>query len=352
MKRRAVGDLDGGGRAGATVREEPKGSASRRFAGDYVSGSYLEGMKRKALLSFEREIELGKLIEPIIIVRKRIGALKDRLIKRNGVYGEPDAGRRAEIEVELHLLALQESSIFRSPQFLEARGELIEHNLRWVITIATKYRDRGLPFNDMVQEGNMGLMRAAEKYEWNKGFRFSTYSAWWIRQAITRALNEASVVRMPTYMYELLPKVLALQEAFTNEHGYRPTGQYLAEKCEEHVQTIERLLTTGNVIISLESPSDDPDILLENLLANDGETPIDGAIRISLREAIDRTLGVLTPIQQEVIERRYGLTGIQETLRVIALSIGFSRERIRQIEKEGLDRLRRHCRKTHVGEYL
>ena len=296
MKRRALGDLNGGG-IGAAAKES-KGSISSRFAADYVSGSYLEGVKRKALLSSEREIELGKLIEPIIIVRKNIGRLKERLIKRNGVYTEPDAGRRAEIEVELHLLAEKESLICKSPQFLEARGELIEHNLRWVITIATRYRDRGLLFNDMVQEGNMGLMRAAEKYEWDKGFRFSTYSAWWIRQAITRALNEASVVRMPTYIYELLHKVMALQEVFVNEHGYKPSHQYLAEKCDENIQTIERVLTTGNAIISLQSPSDDPDGSFENLFADGGETPVDGAIRVFSREAIDRTLSMLTPIQQ------------------------------------------------------
>jgi len=350
MKRRVLGDLDGGGIA--AVAKESKGlSASSRFAADYVSESYLEGMRSKALLSHEREIELGKLIEPIIIVRKSIGALKERLIKRNGAYTEPDAGRRAEIEVELYLLAEKELSICTSPQFLEARGELIEHNLRWVITIATKYRDRGLPFNDMVQEGNIGLMRAAEKYEWDKGFRFSTYSAWWIRQAITRALTEASVVRMPTYMYELLPKVMALQEVFINEHGYKPTGQYLAEKCDEDIQTIERVLTTGNTIISLESPSDDPDVSFKDLFAADGETPVDGTIRILLREAIDRTLVVLTPIQQEVIERRYGLTGVEETCRAIALSKELSWQRICQIEKEGLAKLRRHCDKTHVREY-
>ena len=350
MKRRALGDLNGGG-IGVAAKES-KVSDSRRFAADYVSGSYLEGVKGKALLSLEREIELGKLIEPIIIVRKSMGRLKERLIKRNGAYMEPDAGRRREIEIELHLFAQKESSIGKSSQFLEARGELIEHNLRWVITIATRYRDRGLPFNDIVQEGNIGLMKAAEKYEWDKGFRFSTYSAWWIRQAITRALTEASVVHMPTYVYELLPKVMTLQEVFVNQHGYMPSYQYLAEKCDENIETIERVLTTGNTIISLESPWDGCDASLKNLLADDRETPVDGVIRTFLKEAIDRTLGALTPIQQEVIERKYGLTGVHETFRAIALSKGLSWQRICQIEKEGLAKLRLHCKKTHVGEYL
>lgn len=352
MKRRAVANLEN--------KDVEQGLSGRScvvrkgWDDEFLNESYMSEVRSFELLTHAQEIELGKAIEPMIIVRKRINAISERLVKDKNGYRESDSEKRKKLKCELEQCRKEESLICATEQFQNARNALVAHNLRWVIAIAKKFRGKGMPFKDVIQEGNIGLIKAAEKYEWNRGFRFCTYSAWWIRQSIARAIGNDRVVHLPAHIVDLLPRVMSLREAFVTEHGYEPSYEYLAERCKERVTTIERVLSTGYKIFSMESSAkNDSDLLLKNILATDGETSFDGAVLVLLRERFAKMLHVLTPMQREVVERRFGLnTYLAHTLEEIAELKGFSRERIRQIEKETLGKLRMPHNQIKLNGYL
>ena len=338
MHRRAVADLDED--IASWSEEEPEqGKDPRR---DPVVAAYMAEVRRHALLTPKREIELGKMIEPILIVRSGIKKLSEGLVKRKTGYGEPDPHKRQALKDEIALLREEEATIFFSESFLSARKELIECNLRWVLNIARRFTDRGLPFKDVVQEGNIGLMKAAEKYNWHLGFRFCTYSAWWIRQSITRAIvTYGSTVRLPSYLYELLPSVLATRAAYIDETGFVPTVPELAKRCGKTEAVIERVLTKGNMIISLEAPIGGADTPFINALSYEGGVSDDAVTRMLLSERIEWALGhALNPREREFVERKFGLVGLGETLRAIGLNNDLSHERVRQIIVEAIRKLK------------
>ena len=327
----------------------------KRLGDEFISPAYMRAVRKHALLTHEREIELGKVIEPIIVVRKRMDILNKRLAECERQYEECDPEEKEILLCEIWWRERQESSILQTAQFQDARNELVTHNLRWVIAIAKRFRNKGLPFKDVIQEGNIGLMRAAERYEWRRGFRFTTYSHWWIRQGITRAItDDGSVVRLPSYIYELLPMVMASKEAFITEHGCEPTYEELATRCGETAARIEIILTTGNKIISLESPAeDDSDFSLHDILPHVKEPYEDIVFTKKRKQDINALLNELTPKERDIIERRFGMNGhVQEqTLREIAELKGLSHERVRQIEKKACSKLVRILSKEEFKDY-
>ena len=332
MKPRGVSD-DGesnmsGGRSRALMKQ---------IGDELISQAYMEAVKQHTLLTPEREIELGKVIEPIIDVRKDIQIITELLVKCDLENKEFFLSARERLEQK-------ELGIFQSAWFQDARNELITHNLRWVFAVAKRFRNKGLPFKDVIQEGNLGLMMAAEKYEWRRGFRFTTYSHWWIRQGITRAImDDGAVVRLPSYIGESLPAVMASREAFITEHGCEPTYEELAMRCDQTAVRIKTILTAGNRIISLESPAkDDPDFSLHDVLPCVNEPYEDIIFAKEWERALPMLLGILTPIEREIIERRFGMNGYAEeqVLREIGELKGVSHECVRQIAKRAFDKLR------------
>lgn len=320
-------------------------SVHKQVSDEMISGAYMRSVKNLDLLTPAQEIEQGKAIEPMVNVRNRIAAICVRLIKRSSGYVEPDAEKRKDLRDELKRCREEELRISCTATFQDARNMLIAHNLRWVIAIAKRFRGKSLPFKDVIQEGNIGLIKAAEKYDWHRGFRFSTYSAWWIHQTIARAIDDYGVVRMPSYMYEVLPHVMAAKDAFFVEHGREASYEELALRCGESIEVIKRILTTGNKMISLESSlKDDEDVSLKNLLQIKVEMPVDTLIENEFERKIHAWIQILDDREKEIIMQRYGLGKYRKDgpkkLREIGDIIGLSHERVRQIELQAEHKLR------------
>jgi len=348
MNKRAVGDLD---ESELTVTAECS-ERLKDFNDNALAAFYMAEARQYPLLSFSREIELGKMIEPIILVRKEIGKLEEELKKLESESGEWSDAQRADFEIALDMSRQKEFSILGSSVFLDARDELVVHNLRWVMKIARRFVNKGILFQDVVQEGNIGLMAAAEKYEWQRNFRFCTYATWWIRQSIARSIVRTGfLIRMPDYMYEMLPRVMAAQEAYVNQYGFKPSAAQLALLCDTTEERVQRLLSNSNRIISLESPLSDSCLSLIHIIPDDRENLDDEILEIIASQKITERLDMLPPVQREIIERRFGLKGAPETLRAIAESLDRSHERIRQVEAEALAKLKEPHEGIRLNEY-
>jgi RNA polymerase nonessential primary-like sigma factor len=228
----------------------------------------------------------------------------------------------------------------------EARAHMIEANLRLVVSIGKRYINRGLPFSDIIEEGNLGLIRAVEKFQYQRGFRFSTYATWWIRQAIERAIvNQVRTIRLPVHTAETVRSYTRTVATLTREQGYEPVAAEVAKKMKLSVQKVRALsmLTRDTFSLDLLIGDSGEDSLLD-LLRDDTATPPDEAIDEAGRsEYIREWISQLTAVQREVIELRYGLTteSSPRTLESIGMRFGLTRERVRQIEKEALRQLRR-----------
>jgi RNA polymerase primary sigma factor len=305
----------------------------------------------------------GSAADPVHMYLKEIGKVKllDAALEVE-LAERILAGTEAEIRLAAdEALNARSGSERRADQRLvrqghEAKEALIEANLRLVVSIAKRYRNRGLAFLDLIQEGNLGLMRAVEKFDHTKGFKFSTYATWWIRQAITRAIaDQARTIRIPVHMVETIHKVVWAQRQFHQEIGREPTDEELAAQVDMSVERVREILRINQDTISLEQPiGDEEDFSLSDIIEDrEAVVPGDAATRLMLDGALRDALGHLTPREQDVVRLRFGLEdGKIRTLEEVGKAFGVTRERIRQIEAKTLAKLRRPESAQLLRDYL
>jgi len=282
--------------------------------------NYLNEIGRTALLDAAQEVDLSKRIEA-------------------GVYAEHKLSETPKLSPKLR----RELEAIRDDGAL-AKAHMLEANLRLVVSVAKRYSNRGMSFLDVVQEGNLGLIRAVEKFDYTKGYKFSTYAMWWIRQAITRALaDQARTIRLPVHVVEQLNKLGRLQRDMHQRFGREPTPEELASELDRTPEQIEEMLRNARQPVSLDNPvGDDEDTRLGDLI-EDSEAPAasDALEYQAMIETVHRALAALEPREARVLALRFGLAeGRPHTLDEIGRDVGLTRERIRQIEKEALAKLR------------
>ncbi|MHB8680500.1 MAG: RNA polymerase sigma factor RpoD [Acidimicrobiales bacterium] len=286
--------------------------------------TYLKEIGRVSLLTAEDEVVLARAIEEGNEAHEKLTGLEAH-------------GTRLSHEERVKL----QRKIRRGQR---AKEDLIEANLRLVVSIAKRYRNRGLAFLDLIQEGNLGLMRAVEKFDYTKGFKFSTYATWWIRQAITRALaDQGRTIRIPVHMVETINKVVRVQRQLLQEFGREPTVEEIAGRVEFPIERVREIQRINQDTVSLEQPmGDEEDFSLSDLIEDQGaEVPDDAATRSMLHEAVRDALATLPKREREVMELRFGLEdGRVRTLEEVGKAFGVTRERIRQIEAKTLAKLR------------
>jgi RNA polymerase primary sigma factor len=265
------------------------------------------------------------------------------------------------ITEELEQSALSLENIFRTIMRGEmiaelAKKELVEANLRLVVSIAKKYTNRGLQFLDLIQEGNIGLMKAVDKFEYRRGYKFSTYATWWIRQAITRAIaDQARTIRIPVHMIETINKLIRTSRALVQELGREPTSEEIATRMDIPVAKVRKVLKIAQEPISLETPiGEEEDSHLGDFIEDRNEvSPADAVINLNLKEQTENVLHTLTPREEKVIKMRFGVgDGSEHTLEEVGQSFAVTRERIRQIEAKALRKLRHPSRSRRLRAFL
>ena len=305
---------------------------------------YLKEIGKVPLLSADEEIELAQKMEAGSVAVEKIPLLKERLAETG------DEQEKEEIQAEIKALQLD---VDRGS---DAKKRLAEANLRLVVSIAKRYVGRGMLFLDLIQEGNLGLIKAVEKFDYRKGCKFSTYATWWIRQAITRAIaDQARTIRIPVHMVETINKLIRVSRQLLQELGREPTPEEIAEEMKMPVERVREILKISQEPVSLETPiGEEEDSHLGDFIKDDNvPVPADAATFTLLKEQLEEVLGTLTEREQKVLTLRFGLEdGRARTLEEVGKEFNVTRERIRQIEAKALRKLRHPSRSRKLKDYL
>lgn len=305
---------------------------------------YLKEIGKVPLLSADEEIELAQKMEAGSVAVEKIPLLKERLAETG------DEQEKEEIQAEIKALQLD---VDRGS---DAKKRLAEANLRLVVSIAKRYVGRGMLFLDLIQEGNLGLIKAVEKFDYRKGYKFSTYATWWIRQAITRAIaDQARTIRIPVHMVETINKLIRVSRQLLQELGREPTPEEIAEEMKMPVERVREILKLSQEPVSLETPiGEEEDSHLGDFIKDDNvPVPADAATFTLLKEQLEEVLGTLTEREQKVLTLRFGLEdGRARTLEEVGKEFNVTRERIRQIEAKALRKLRHPSRSRKLKDYL
>jgi RNA polymerase primary sigma factor len=321
--------------------EEDEEERRRRDDEDLARGTatsdpvrmYLKEIGRVPLLTAEEEVDLAKAVEAGLFAAQKL-ATSPRL---------PDRLRRELEAVEL--------------DGRNAKKRLVESNLRLVVSIAKRYVGRGMQFLDLIQEGNLGLIRAVEKFDYTKGYKFSTYATWWIRQAITRAIaDQARTIRIPVHMVETINKLVRLQRQLLQQLGREPTPEEIGQEMDMTPERVLEILRLSQEPVSLETPigeEEEGSHLGDFIEDSDAVVPLDAASFILLQEQLEGALTTLSEREKQVIKLRFGMTdGHPRTLEEVGREFGVTRERIRQIESKTLSKLRHPSRAQQLKDYL
>ena len=305
---------------------------------------YLKEIGKVPLLSAEEEINLAQRMEEGNVATEKIQLLKARMEEAE------DEAEKAEMQEEIK--AMQKDIDLGS----DAKKRLAEANLRLVVSIAKRYVGRGMLFLDLIQEGNLGLIKAVEKFDYRKGYKFSTYATWWIRQAITRAIaDQARTIRIPVHMVETINKLIRVSRQLLQELGREPSPEEIAAEMNMPVDRVREILKISQEPVSLETPiGEEEDSHLGDFIKDDNvPVPADAAAFTLLKEQLEEVLGTLTEREQKVLTLRFGLEdGRARTLEEVGKEFNVTRERIRQIEAKALRKLRHPSRSRKLKDYL
>ena len=305
---------------------------------------YLQEIGRIRLLRPDEEIELARKIADLL-------QLEELAAQFEADHGHlPDTKEWAAL-VEMPLIKFRRRLMLGR----RAKEKMVQSNLRLVVSIAKKYMNRGLSFQDLIQEGSLGLIRAAEKFDHEKGYKFSTYATWWIRQAITRAIADQSrTIRLPVHLYETISRIKKTTKVLSQEFGRKPTEEEIAESMEMTIEKLRFIAKSAQLPISLETPiGKEEDSRLGDFIEADIENPEQDVAKNLLREDLEGVLATLSPRERDVLRLRYGLDdGRMKTLEEIGQIFDVTRERIRQIEAKALRKLRHPNRNGVLKEYI
>ncbi|WUH93636.1 RNA polymerase sigma factor [Streptomyces sp. NBC_00433] len=307
-------------------RADPSGPSADLFR------QYLREIGRIPLLTAAQEVELARQVEAGLFAEEKLTAFPDL---------------DSQLAVDLDCIVVQGRM---------AKRRLIEANLRLVVSVAKRYIGRGLTMLDLVQEGNLGLIRAVEKFDYARGYKFSTYATWWIRQAMSRALaDQARTIRVPVHVVELINRVIRVQRRLLQERGYEPSAEDVAAQLDITPERVGEVLRLAQEPVSLHAPvGEEDDVALGDLIEDgDAASPVESAAFMLLREHLEAVLSTLGERERKVVQLRYGLAdGRPRTLEEIGRLFGVTRERIRQIESKTLGKLRDHAFADQLRGYL